>query len=195
MQNKEGMFAGEPNQLRELYARGIQQIPRAFHELHTPVIAAVNGAAIGAGLDLACMCDIRYAHPKAKFGETFANLGLIPGDGGSYFLQKIIGFAHAMELSLTGEVIGAEKAKELSLVTYVGEDFLGHAQKCAKNIANKPPVAVQMLKRAIENARNTDLNSHLNLLSAYQGITQRTSDHFNALSALIDQKSTEYSHK
>lgn len=195
MQNQEEMFAGEPNELRERYHRGIQKIPRAFIELSTPTIAAINGAAIGAGLDLACMCDIRVAAPKAKFGETFSNLGLIPGDGGSYFFQRVVGFAKAMELSLTGKVFDVAEAKAIGLLTYSGEDFLEYANKLALEIAQKPPIATQMLKRSIENAYNTDLNSHLNLLAAYQGITQRTQDHFNALKSMVDKKSGKFEHK
>jgi len=195
MKNKEEMFAGEPNELRERYHYGIQEIPRTFHSLSTPTIAAINGAAIGAGLDMACMCDIRVASPFAKFGETFSNLGLIAGDGGSYYLQRVVGFAKAMELSLTGEVIDCEQAKMIGLISYVGDDFMDHAQKLAQRISDKPPIATQLLKRSIENAYNTDLFSHLNLLSAYQGITQRTDDHFKALSRLTDKKSTSYFHK
>lgn len=195
MKNKEEMFAGEPNELRERYHRGIQQIPRAFATLSTPTIAMVNGAAIGAGLDLACMCDIRVAAPRAKFGETFTNLALIAGDGGTYFLQRVVGFAKAMELSLSAKIIDASEAKEIGLVSYCGEDFEEHTFSLAKAIADKPPVATQLMKRAIENAYRDDLERHLNLLSAYQGITQRTHDHFSAIDSLIEKKSTNYNHK
>tara|TARA_B100001971_G_scaffold84647_1_gene77924 strand:+ start:7730 stop:8512 length:783 start_codon:yes stop_codon:yes gene_type:complete len=195
MKNKEEMFQGESNELRERYHRGIQKIPRVFASLSTPSIAMVNGAAIGAGLDLACMCDIRIASPKAKFGETFVNLGLIAGDGGSYYLQKIVGFAKAMELSLTAKVIDSTEAKDIGLINYCGEDYEQYTQEMAKSIAAKPPVSVQLMKRAIENAYRDDLERHLNLLSAYQGITQRTNDHFQAIENLINKKSTDYKHK
>lgn len=195
MKNREGMFAGEANELRERYHRGIQKIPRTFASLSTPTIAMINGAAIGAGLDLACMCDIRVAAPRAKFGETFANLGLIAGDGGSFYLQKIIGFAKAMELSLSARTIDSTEAKEIGLVSYVADDFEQYTQDLALNIASKPPVSVQLMKRAIENAYRDDLERHLNLLSAYQGISQRTADHFNALDGFIEKKSTKFDHK
>lgn len=195
MKNKEEMFAGEPNELRERYHRGIQQIPRALAGLSTPTIAMVNGAAIGAGLDLACMCDIRVAAPKAKFGETFTNLALIAGDGGSYFLQRVVGFAKAMELSLSARVIDINEAKDIGLVNYCGEDYEKYCYELAKSIADKPPVATQLMKRAIENAYRDDLERHLNLLSAYQGITQRTQDHSGAIDSLIEKKSTKYNHK
>ena len=117
MLNKEGMFAGEPNELRERYKRGIQQIPLTFERLSTPVVAVVNGAAIGAGLDLACMCDIRVSSTRAKFGETFAKLGLIPGDGGMWFLQRVVGYSKAVEMTLTANIYDSEEALKMNLVS------------------------------------------------------------------------------
>jgi 2-(1,2-epoxy-1,2-dihydrophenyl)acetyl-CoA isomerase len=197
MQNKEGMFAGEPNELRERYKRGIQQIPLCFRSLSTPVIAMVNGAAIGAGLDLACMCDIRIASEKAKFGETFAKLGLIPGDGGSYFLQRIVGFAKAMEMTLTADVYNAEQALAMGLVSKVVT--LEELQKSTEEIVNKilsnAPIAIQMAKRSIQHAYHNDLDSTLDLLAAYQGITQRSSDHFAGLKGLQEKSKADFNHE
>lgn len=85
MRGKTGMFSGESNELREAYQAGIQQIPIAISQLRTPLIAMVNGAAIGAGCDLAAMCDLRVASSEAIFAETFARVGLVPGDGGAFF--------------------------------------------------------------------------------------------------------------
>ncbi len=197
MQDKTGMFAGEPNELRERYKRGIQKIPQCMENLSTPTIAMVNGAAIGAGLDLACMCDIRIASEHAKFGETFAKLGLIPGDGGTYFLQRVIGFAKAMELSLTAEIIDAKTALNIGLVNYtVGANEL---KEKVENVVNKinqnAPIAIQMMKRAIHMAYRSDLNSNLDLLSAYQGITQRTSDHASALQASLNKSQVDFKHE
>lgn len=195
MQNKEGMFAGEPNELRERYKRGIQKIPLAFEKISTPVIAMINGAAIGAGLDLACMCDIRVASPKAKFGETFAKLGLIPGDGGSYFLQRVVGLPMAMEMTLTAAIYGAQEAKEMNLVTYVGEDYEERAKKLSQAICENAPIAVQMAKRSIERAYRADLQTVLELMAAYQGIAQRTEDHFSGLEGLANKSQARFQHK
>ena len=85
-----------------------------LHKLEVPVIAAVNGPAIGAGFDIANMCDIRIASTKAKFGETFVNLGIIPGDGGAWFMQRLIGYQKAAELTFSGRVIDAIEAKEIT---------------------------------------------------------------------------------
>jgi enoyl-CoA hydratase/carnithine racemase len=196
MQTKSGMFAGDSNELRERYKRGIQQIPVCMNSLSTPVIAMINGAAIGAGLDLACMCDIRIGSNFAKFGETFAKLGLIPGDGGTYFLQRIVGFAKAMELTLTCEIIDASEAKNIGLLNFsVGADQLKEkTNEILSKINSNAPIALQMAKRAIVHAYKNDLQSNLDLLSAYQGITQRTSDHFEAVENIFENKTCDFKH-
>ena len=196
MQTKTGMFAGESNELRERYKRGIQKIPVCFYSLSTPTIAMINGAAIGAGLDLACMCDIRLCSDQAKFGETFVKLGLIPGDGGTYFLQRVIGFAKAMELSLTGDIIDGVQAKNIGLVNQLigAEELQKETLKYAEKINNNAPIAVQMVKRGLTHAYHNDLFSNLDLLSAYQGITQRTSDHANAVSHVFDKSQADFKH-
>lgn len=196
MKEKSGMFAGEPNELRERYKKGIQKIPLCFNALSTPVIAMINGAAIGAGLDLACMCDIRISSSKAKFGETFAKLGLVPGDGGTFFLQRIVGFSKAIELTLTCDVIDAKEAKDIGLINHlVGADELQfQTQSVLDKINSNAPIAVQMAKRAVIHSSKNDLNSTLDLLSAYQGITQRTSDHFEALDKVFKKSSCDFKH-
>src|SRR5690606_23542753 len=93
--------------IRDDYRRGIQRLPLALFNLEVPTIAAINGAAVGAGLDLACMCDLRVASDKAKFAESFVKMGIIPGDGGAWLLPRVIGMARAAELSLTGRMIDA----------------------------------------------------------------------------------------
>lgn len=195
MKDKTQMFAGESNELRQRYKRGIQQIPICMNSLSTPVIAMINGAAIGAGLDFACMCDIRISSNRAKFGETFTKLGLIPGDGGTYFLQRVVGFAKAMELTLTADVIDASEAKAIGLVSslYEAEALKEATETLALKVISNAPIATQMAKRALVHAYNSDLQSNLDLLSAYQGITQRSSDHFSALDNLLEKKSSKVS--
>jgi enoyl-CoA hydratase/carnithine racemase len=191
------MFEGEANELRQKYRKGIQRIPKAMDELTTPVIAMVNGAAIGAGLDIACMSDIRIASTNAKFGETFTKIGLIPGDGGTYFLQRIVGFSKAMELTLTAEVINATEAKSIGLVSSICtlEELKDKTNLIADKIISNAPIATQMAKRAIKHAYRSDLSSNLELLSAYQGITQRTSDHFEALECAQNKTLGNFKHK
>lgn len=105
-----GLRAGLPAQTRRNYRAGIQRLPLLFQAIELPVIAAVNGPAIGAGLDLACMCDMRIAGQSARFAESFVKLGLVSGDGGAWLLPRIVGISKASQLSLTGEMIDAAEA-------------------------------------------------------------------------------------
>lgn len=197
MEHKKGMFAGDSNELRERYIGGIQRIPKVMHEISVPVIAMVNGAAIGAGLDLACMCDIRLASDKASFGETFAKLALVPGDGGTYFLPRIIGYARAMEMFLTGKIIGAVEAQNIGLISqhYSHDHLEAEVKKLATQIARNSPIALRMIKKAMIHSKESNLHSHLDLLAAYQGITQRTSDHFESISAFKTRRDPKFDHR
>ena len=117
MKEKKGNFSGSSVALRERYRYGIHRIIRAVWSIEVPVIAAINGPAIGLGNDVACLADIRIASEKAKFGVTFLKIGLIPGDGGAWLLPKIIGFSKAAELLYTGKIINPETSKELGLIS------------------------------------------------------------------------------
>ena len=194
MEEKTGMFAGDPEELRRRYTKGIQRIPLTIEALHTPIVAMVNGAAIGAGLDLACMCDIRIGCRHSQFGETFAKLALVPGVGGTFFLQRVIGYAKAMELSLTGRIINADEALAIGLLNdRVEVDALKETtEKLARSIAANSPVAVSMIKKAIRQARTAEISGHLDLLAAFQGITQRTEDHFEGVRALKEKRQPKF---
>jgi 2-(1,2-epoxy-1,2-dihydrophenyl)acetyl-CoA isomerase len=196
MRGKTGMFSGESNELREAYQAGIQQIPLTISQLKTPVIAMVNGAAIGAGCDLAAMCDLRIASSEAIFAETFARVGLVPGDGGAFFLTRLIGFGKAMEMFLTCKNISAEEALKMGLVNQVvlPEELKKSTQELADQLASLPPIALQMTKKSVTHAYQNDLITHLELMAAYQGITQRSSDHFSALDGMIEKKKPTFKH-
>lgn len=194
MENRTGMFQGESNELRQRYSHGIQQIPRTIEEVSTPILAMINGAAIGAGCDLAMMCDLRIGSPSSKFGETFTKIGLIPGDGGTFFLQRVIGYAKALEMTLTGDLYEGAKAHDFGLLNLlVSEDALvAETEKKAAQIASIPPVAQSMAKKALKIAYLHDLNTSLDLLASYQGITQRTADHFEALDAVKNKRAPSF---
>ena len=159
MMGKKSMFSGTPGQLMENYRKNIQRIPLAVHEVAVPTISAVNGPAIGAGFDLMLMCNMRIASEKAKFGETFLSVGLIPGDGGAYFLPRVVGMARACEMTFTGEVIEAAKASDIGLVN----DMVAHDQlmkaafELAEKIASKPPEALRMAKRLLYAGQSSTL--------------------------------------
>ena len=196
MKNKSGMFAGESNELREAYQAGIQQIPLTFSQLKTPVVAMVNGAAVGAGCDLAAMCDLRVASTTAVFAETFAKVGLVPGDGGAFFLTRLIGFGKAMEMFLTCKSISAIEAQGIGLVNQVvlPDELKMKTEELVETLSSLPPIALQMTKKAVIHAYQNDINSHLDLMAAYQGITQRSSDHFAALDEILDKKKSTFHH-
>ncbi len=190
----DGMFEGDAIRLRDAYMRGIQQIPRRFARFDKPVIAAMNGAAIGAGLDLACMCDVRVASDRAKMGSTFVAVGLVPGDGGAYFLARTIGYANALELILSARVIDAEEARQLGLVHEVTppDALLDAVRRRATRMASLPPIALRYAKRATMRSWELPLEAALELAATLQGVAQNTADHDEAVRALLEKRPGVY---
>lgn len=189
MAERRGDFAGDVAELEERYRRGIQRIPLALSRAEMPVIAAVNGAAIGAGFDVANMCDLRIASSKAKFGETFVNLGIIPGDGGAWFMQRLIGYQRAAELTFSGRVIDAVEAKSLGIVLDVVEpdQLMIRAKGLATEIASKPAASLRLTKRLMKVAQRTELPDFLDICAAYQGMAHNNSQHLEAVNKLLDK--------
>jgi enoyl-CoA hydratase/carnithine racemase len=194
MKDETGMFAGGPNQLRLAYERGIQQISKAMEALQTPIIAVVNGAAVGAGCDLTCMCDLRLASESAKFAVTFAKLGLVPGDGGTFFLPRVVGQAKALEMYFLGKSYSAQEALAMGLVNEVCADdkLISRAQEVADAIGAQAPIAIALTKKAIKSSSRLELWAALDLLAAFQGIAQRTDDHHEGVSALLEKRSPKF---
>ncbi|WP_288251502.1 crotonase/enoyl-CoA hydratase family protein [uncultured Hydrogenophaga sp.] len=196
IRDMERQASGQVNgmQIRQEYRTGIQRLPLALFNLEVPVIAAINGAAMGAGLDLACMCDIRVASEHAKFAETFVRLGIIPGDGGAWLLQRLIGLARASELSLTGEVFDARQALDWGLVSRVvsAEELLPTARALAEKIAGNPPHAVRLTKRLLREAMHTRLDTLLELSAAYQSLSHQTADHREAVNAFLEKRTPTF---
>ncbi len=190
MQGQTGMFAGGPVALRRQYIEGIQRIPRRIAQFDKPLIAAINGAAIGAGLDLACMCDVRIAAEGSKLGSTFVKVGLVPGDGGAYFLARTIGFSRALELVLTGRLVQTDEAQRIGLVHRVvpRDALLSEAEISAQQIAANAPLAVSLTKRAAYRSWDVDLDTALELAASYQGMIQNTEDHREAVAAILEKR-------
>ncbi len=185
--DRKGLAEGPPTQIRENYRRGIQRIPMAFWRLDVPTIAAVNGPAIGAGCDLACMADIRIASENARFAESFVKLGLIPGDGGAWFLQRVLGYSRAAELSFTGDMIDARMAREIGLVNHVTkpERLLEEARLLAGRIAANPGGALRMTKRLMREAQHAGLETILEMSAAYQALTHTSEEHHAAVAEFL----------
>ncbi|WP_374240701.1 crotonase/enoyl-CoA hydratase family protein [Zoogloea sp.] len=188
--DKRGLAAGSGMEIRDNYRRGIQRIPLAFHRLDVPTIAAVNGPAIGAGCDLACMADIRIASEKASFAESFVKLGLIPGDGGAWLLQRVVSYARAAEMSFTGETVDAQAALAMGLVSRVvpHETLLAEATALAERIAANPGQALRMTKRLMREAQTSRLDAILELSAAYQALTHGSAEHEGAVAAFLERR-------
>jgi len=187
MAERRGDFAGDAAEIANRYRRGIQRIPLALQQVEIPIIAAVNGPAMGAGFDLANMADIRLASSTATFGETFLNLGLIPGDGGAWFLQRLIGYQQAFELTLSGRIINATEAKALGIVLEVVEpaQLLARARELAAGFARQPPRAVRLTKRLMKMAQRMELKEFLDLSAAFQGLCHQEPEHLEAVRRLL----------
>jgi len=189
MAERQGDFAGDVQTLSQRYREGIQRIPLAITQCEVPVIAAVNGAAIGAGFDVANMCDIRIASTKAKFGETFINLGIIPGDGGAWFMQRLIGYQKAAELTFTGRIVGADEAKALGVLLDVvePEQLLKRVNALATEIACKPTASLRLTKRLMKMAQRTELPDFLDICAVFQGMCHNNPEHLSAVNTLLDK--------
>ena len=181
-------------QLEDWYRFGIQKIPLTMNSIDVPVVAAVNGHAIGAGNDLCTMCDIRIAGEDAKFSESFLRIGIIPGDGGSWFLPKIIGLARANEMILTCDVLDANKALDWGLVSKVvpNENLIVEAQKLANKIAAQPPEASRRAKRLLRMSQNVPLQDALEMAASQQSMLQQLDDHREAIDALLEKRKPNY---
>lgn len=183
-----------PDLIREEYRNGIQRIPNALYQLDVPVICAVNGPAIGAGLDLTCMCDIRIASESATFAESFVRVGIVPGDGGAWLLPRAVGMAKAAEMAFTGEAISAQEALACGLVSRVvaAEELLPTAQRLAQKIAANPAAVMRMTKRLLREGQHSSLASLLELSAGYQAIAHKTADHREAVMAFVEKRKPNF---
>jgi enoyl-CoA hydratase/carnithine racemase len=155
-----------------------------------PTIAAVNGPAIGAGLVLACMCDIRLASERATFASSFVKLGIVPGDGGAWLLARTIGQPKAMEMMLTGDTFDAARALALGLVSRVipPEELMPQALDLAARISANPSRTVRLTKRLLRESDSVSLASSLEMAAAYQALAHYTSDHDEAVRAFLEKR-------
>lgn len=184
-----------PDMIREEYRQGIQQIPNALYQLDVPVICAVNGPAIGAGLDLSCMCDIRIASENATFAESFVRVGIVPGDGGAWLLPRVVGMSKASEMAFTGEAISAGQALACGLVSQVvpPDELLPTARALALKIAANPGGVMRMTKRLLREGQNATLASLLEISAGYQAIAHKTADHREAVTAFVEKRAPRFS--
>ena len=190
-------FFGEeptPAAIAQEYRHGIQQLALAVYHLEVPAIAAVNGPAIGAGCDLACMCDMRIAADSASFAESFIRVGIVPGDGGAWLLPRAVGRSRAAEMAFTGEAISAAEALACGLVSRVvpAADLMGEARQLASRIAANPGPTLRMTKRLLREGEHMRLESLLELSAGYQALAHKTWQHREAVTAFIEKRKPEF---
>lgn len=169
---------------------GVHRIVLTLEDLDKPVIAAINGAAMGAGMDMAIMCDLRVCSDKAKLAESYIMMGLIPGDGGAYFLPRLTGVSKALELLFTGDVLTPEEALQMGIVNRVvpHESLIKEAMKLAEKIAGKPPAAIRMMKRAVYQGLTSTLKAHLDYISSQMSLLSETADHVEAARSFLEKR-------
>jgi 2-(1,2-epoxy-1,2-dihydrophenyl)acetyl-CoA isomerase len=167
-----------PVENRNFLRDGVQRIPRLVSLMEKPYIAAVNGAAVGAGMDMASMCDMRFAGESARFGMTYVRMGIIPGDGGAYYLPRIVGVAKALDLIWTGRVFGAEEALAMGYVSTVvpDADLMDYTRDYVAKLVAGPAVAIQLAKRLVYRSLHTDVDAALDLAAGAMYIAQSTED-------------------
>jgi enoyl-CoA hydratase/carnithine racemase len=194
MQNKAGTFRGTAPAISPVYRDNIHLMLRALYGIRVPVIAAVNGPAIGLGCDVACLADIRIASESAKFGVTFLKLGIIPGDGGTWILPRVIGMSRAAELFYTGDVIDAATAKDWGLVSRVvaADALMDEARALAAKIAALPPHALRHTKNLLRQGQQISYDSALEMAANTQAMMHTTADHAEGVAALIEKRSAVF---
>ncbi len=185
---------GTPDGTRANYRRGVHSVIKALADVEIATIAAINGPAIGLGLDIAILCDMRIAAQNAKLASSFVKVGIIPGDGGAWILTQAIGSTYAAELILTGDTIDAAEAHRIGLVNKVvaDESLMPEAQTLAERVAVNPPRSVRLAKRLLREAQHGRLADVLELSAAFQALAHETRDHKEAVDAFTQKRTPKF---
>jgi len=165
-------------------------LPVLLQRCGKPVIASINGVAVGGGLDLALACDIRIASDQARFAEVFIRRGMIPAMGGTFFLPRLVGIDKACYLIFTGDMIDAKEAERIGLVTMVvpHEELESATTELAEKLVKGPPLAIRRAKRAIYEGLGMDLKATLNYLAAVVKELRETEDHKEGARAFVEKR-------
>ena len=172
----------------------VQRIPRLVAQLDKPYIAAVNGAAVGAGMDMASMCDIRFAADTARFGMTYVRMGLVPGDGGCYYLPRIVGLARALDLIWSGRLFDAEEALRIGYVSAVvpAADLMAYSREYALKLARGPAVAIQLAKRLVYRSLDASVDQALEMAQGAMTIALNTEDAREGPRAFVEKREPQF---
>lgn len=179
---------------KERLWRKIHRVALTIEDIDKPVLSAVNGAATGAGMDMALMADLVFAGRSTRFAESYIKMGLVPGDGGCYLLPRLVGIPKALELLWTGRTILAEEAERLGIVNRVvpDDELLDETRRFAATLANSPYVAIRMIKRAVYQSARLDLRTSLDLISSHMGAVKGTEDHRRAIEAFRSKSKPKF---
>ncbi|MBI5947508.1 MAG: enoyl-CoA hydratase/isomerase family protein [Chloroflexi bacterium] len=172
----------------------VHPIPRALIQLEKPYIAAINGAAAGAGMDMATMADIRFASTTARMGMTYVRMGLFPGDGGTYTLPRIVGTQRALDMIWTGKMITAQEALEIGylMAVYEPDELLPRVKEYAKQIARGPATAVQLSKKMVYRSANISFDDHLDFAQMAMFVAQSTEDAREGPRAFVEKREPQF---
>lgn len=186
------MGAGEPTPLEnknQLWEH-IHRVPKTLEAMDKPVIAMVNGLAVGAGMGMCVMCDVRIAAADARFSTGYVRVGLVPGDGDTYFLPRLVGTAKALELLWTAEFIDAAEALRVGVVQRVvpAAQLREATWAFAEQVANGPQIPIRMIKRLVYQSMRLDLRTHLDLVSSHMAIVRKTADHAEGVAAFKEKR-------
>ncbi|HEY3815081.1 MAG TPA: crotonase/enoyl-CoA hydratase family protein [Caulobacteraceae bacterium] len=197
MQARDELFEGSGVAIRERYRRVVHRIVRSVYELEAPLIAAVNGPAVGLGCDLAGLADIRLASDRAKFGVPFLKLGIIPGDGGAWLLPRLIGYARASELLFTGDLIDAHTAERWGLVNRVvpHDVLMEEALSLADRVAGQAPHALKLAKALLRQGREASYEAMLEMSASAQALSHLTADHLEGVGAHIEKRKPDFKNR
>jgi enoyl-CoA hydratase/carnithine racemase len=189
-----GRGEATPIARKRLLTERIHQVALALEELDKPVIAVMRGPAVGAGMDMALLCDMRIGSPSVRMSEGYIRVGLVPGDGGAWLMPRIVGTAKALELLLTGDFVDAGTALSLGLLNHVysEEELSDQALAFARRLCDLPPVQARMIKRLVRQAERIDLRTHYDLVSSHFGVVTALDDYAEAQSSFTEKRRPNY---
>jgi enoyl-CoA hydratase/carnithine racemase len=190
------MGQGDPTPLdhKNQLWENIHRVPKTLEAMDKPVIAMVNGLAVGAGMGMALMCDVRVASDAARFSTGYVRVGLVPGDGDTYFLPRLVGTAKALELLWTADFIDAHEAERLGIVNRVvpADRLAEDTYALARRIADGPQVPIRMIKRLVYQSMRLDLRTHLDLVSSHMAVVRQTDDHKEGVRAFAEKREPKF---
>jgi enoyl-CoA hydratase/carnithine racemase len=185
-----GQGAPTPLEHKNQLWENIHRVPRTLEAMDKPVLAMVNGLAVGAGMGMSLMCDVRVASEEARFSTGYVKVGLVPGDGDTFFLPRLVGPAKALELLWTADFIEAADALRLGIVNRVVPAAQLHetTYALARQIADGPQIPIRMIKRLVYQSLRLDLRTHLDLVSSHMAVVRQTIDHAEGVAAFKEKR-------